>query len=134
MAMDTFEIDVLDSLKKTVDVINSLQSNFNNLDEFCNLEKYSDSAFSNNVTISKQITECCNTEACANPIVQHIDIDRKADGTQEISVVNYVYKNYDGPITLETANDVEVIFLDNDDDEPETEDREECSCDDDEED
>lgn len=133
MGMSSFDIDVIDSLKKTVDVINSLQSSFDSTDDFCNVSEYSDSAYSNNVTITKRILECTNTESCANPIVQHIDIDRKADGTQEINIVNYQYPNYDGPVVLETANDIEVIFTDDEESEDTSNDDEEtCNCDDEE--
>ena len=136
MGMKTFEIEIMDSLKKTMDVINSLQGNFDSIEDFCNVEKYADTAYSNNVSITKTELSVGDPELNANPIIQHIEIDRHVDGTQDIYINNYQYVDYNGPVIVETAGDIDVIFNDNEEDDSSNTDEDNdcsCNCDDDEE-
>ena len=106
---------------------------FDSIEDFCNVEKYADTAYSNNVSITKTELSVGDPELNANPIVQHIEIDRHVDGTQDIYINNYQYVDYNGPIIVETAGDIDVVFNDNDDEEDTSNNEEEtCTCDDEE--
>ena len=111
---DSFMIDMVDTLKKTAEILTGIYNNYDNgVDEFINLPEYRDTAFTNHVSVVKNING--SDAVVDNPIIQTIKIDRHADGTQDIEVVNTVYPNVNIPITVESASEIEIMFSSDDD-------------------
>ena len=60
--------------------------------------------------------------------MQEINIQRYADGSQIVDITNHVYPDYNGPIVLDSASDVDIIIATDEDD---VDDSDDCDCDDD---
>ena len=110
--MDKFDIDIVDSVKKTMEIILKCQDNFDEIDAFLDVEKYEDNTYTNGVYINKVESD----KVTDNPLMQEIEIKRYADGSQLIDVTNYVYPDYNGPIVIDSAPDVDIVISTDEDD------------------
>lgn len=124
--MDKFEIDIVDTVKKTLEVVLKCQDNFDEIDAFLDVDKYEDTTYTNGV----YITKLENNEPADNPLLQKVEIQRYADGSQVIDVTNYVYPEYNGPIVLDSAPDIDIV-INTDDDDNVDDDDDSCDCDED---
>lgn len=117
--MNKYDIDIIDTVKKTIEVIYKCQENFDDVDDFINVDEYLDTGtYTNSVCINKkEITETPTTD---DPVVQDINITRYASGMQTIEVNNYVYEDK-FPIVVESAPDVDVIINQDEDEDDDTE-------------
>lgn len=111
---DSFIIDMVDTLKKTAEILTGVYNNYDNgIDDVLNLPEYTDTTFTNRVSIIKNIND--SNEIDDNPIIQSIKIDRHADGTQDIKIMNTIYSNINIPIVVESASEIEIMFNSDDD-------------------
>ena len=121
---DSFIIDMVDTLKKTAEILTGVYNNYDNgIDDVLNLPEYTDTTFTNRVSIIKNIND--SNEVDDNPIIQSIKIDRHADGTQDIEIMNTIYSNINIPIVVESASEIEIMFNSDDTDASEDDEAEE---------
>lgn len=119
--MPKYDVDIVDTVKKTIEVLFKCQDNFDDIDAFIDVDKYQDNTYTNGVYINKVE----GTDTSSNPLVQELNVKRYADGSQLIDVTNYVYPDYNGPIVVDSAPDVDVTITSDEDDDVDNDDTEE---------
>lgn len=119
--MPKYDVDIVDTVKKTIEVLFKCQDNFDDIDAFIDVDKYQDNTYTNGVYINKVE----GTDTSSNPLVQELNVKRYADGSQLIDVTNYVYPDYNGPIVVDSAPDVDVTITSDEDDDVDNDDTDE---------
>lgn len=112
MGLSKFDIDMIDTVKKTIEIALKCQDNFDDIDAFLDVDEYKDNTYTNGVFINKYE----GTDTSTNPLMQEINVKRYADGSQLIDVTNYIYPEYNGPIVIESAPDIDIVVNSDDDD------------------
>ncbi len=125
MSKSAFEIEMIDTLKRTIKEINDNVLSAPDYEELfqCTTkiaeEVNASSSFSyENDNFFIDIHNHCNrsnTDDFSKTPIQEIHISRYNDGSQVVDVHNYNYINYNGPVVIESANDVDVIYNSADD-------------------
>ena len=124
MSKSAFEIEMIDTLKRTIKEINDnvlsspdyeelFQSTVKMAEE---IDANSSFSYENDKFSINIHNQCSVLEAnVENAPIQEIHISRFNDGSQIVDVCNYNHINYNGPIVVESAGDVDVIYNSTDD-------------------
>ena len=118
MSKSVFEIDMIDTLKRSIKEISDIVSSSSYKEHFQSTVKIAEEVNANNSfsyendnSIIEIHNHCSKSEMNLDKYpIQEIHIYRYNNGGQIIDVHNYNYINYNDPIVIESAGDIDVIF------------------------